>query len=69
MPSQPNETLRQRVSQSLAKLGFVDCDVRSIHDQCVTLHCPSVDRNDQCMIQVALRLMPGISSVNFENPS
>lgn len=69
MSNQLNDTLRQRVLHSLAKLGFVDCDVSSIHDECVTLRCPIVDRNDQCMIQVALRLMPGISSVVFESSS
>lgn len=69
MSNQPNDTLRQRVMQSLAKLGFVDCNVSTIQDECVTLRCPTVDRNDQCMIQVALRLMPGISSVVFESSS
>jgi hypothetical protein len=66
MSNQSGDALRQRIMQSLSKLGFVDCTISSIRDECVTLRYQSADRNDHCLIQVALRLMPGVSSVVFE---
>lgn len=62
-----NPVMISSVHESLTKLGFVDCEVRDYRNKKLTLLCPSADRNDRSMIQVAVRLIPGINSVAFES--
>ncbi len=55
--------IADRIQRTLTRLGFKDCVLQGIHDGQVTLLCPEIDRNDHGMIQVAIRLLPGIQSV------
>ncbi|MGB7344270.1 MAG: hypothetical protein WBD20_08660 [Pirellulaceae bacterium] len=63
MSNNPFANLVDRVHNTLNKLGFAESVVRNISDGQITLFCPDADRNDRSMIQVAVRLIPGIKSV------
>ena len=63
MSSSSSATMVDRVQRTLLRLGLQDCIVREIRGTQITLFCPSADRNDHSMIQVAVRLLPGIKSV------
>ncbi len=63
MPNEPNATMVDRVQRTLKRLGFDDCVVPNVSEGQITLFCPNADRNDHSMIQVAVRLIPGINSV------
>ena len=65
----PNEHQYQavgdRVQRSLQRLGYDNCEVQAVQDGQVRLTMPETNRDDQCLIQAALRLIPGIQSVVF----
>ncbi|QDT04799.1 hypothetical protein K227x_31960 [Rubripirellula lacrimiformis] len=64
--SPPNDVdLKQRVNESLLKLGYVQAKFVSETAGKVTIECTDTDRNDQCVMQVAVRLLPGVTSVAF----
>ena len=63
MSNDPNAAMVDRVQRTLKRLGFDDCVLRNIFEGQITLFCPGADRNDHSMIQVAIRLLPGIKSV------
>lgn len=65
MSNERNATMVDRVQRTLKRLGFDNCVLRELSDGQITLFCPDADRNDQSMIQVAIRLLPGIKSVVF----
>lgn len=69
MSYEPSATMVDRVQQTLKRLGFDDCVLKNLSDGQITLFCPDTDRNDESMIQVAVRLLPGINSVVFANQS
>ncbi len=69
MSDDPNATMVDRIQRTLKRLGFNDCVLRDIDNGTVTLFCQEADRNDHSMIQVAIRLIPGINSVVFSDQS
>ncbi|WP_150122468.1 hypothetical protein [Rhodopirellula islandica] len=57
--------LRERGNQSLKRLGFDQARFVSVEDKTVKLSCPILDRNDRCIVNAAIRLLAGVSSVKF----
>ncbi len=67
MSNSTSEMIVRKVRRSLEKLGFGDCSIREFQDGRLSLHCPSATRDDQTLIQVAMRLIAGVTSVVFES--
>ena len=69
MTNNPRLIVADRIKRTLTRLGSNDSVLQDIHDRQVTLCCPEADRNDHRMIQVAVRLIPGIKSAVYARNS
>ncbi|TWT89364.1 hypothetical protein [Neorhodopirellula pilleata] len=65
----PHHALVDRIQRILQRLGFDDCDVLDIHEGRAKLLASEMDRDDQCLIQAAIRVIPGVQSVVFVDHS
>ena len=59
--SEDVSNLRDRVNQSLLRLGFSKARFVDAEEETITLICPVSDRNAQCVMSVAIRLLPSAS--------
>ena len=64
--SQTCDKLLSSIQRSLDRLNVSGCVVRDIQDGTALLHCPGIDKNEERIIQVAIRVLPTIKAVKID---
>ena len=65
MSNLTSATIDDKVRRSLKRLEFDDCGIQEFSNGRLLLTCPNATRNDQSLIRVAMRLIAGVTSVDF----
>lgn len=64
--TQTYDKLIGSIQRSLERLDVSGCVVRDIQDGTALLHCPGIDKNEERIIQVAIRVLPTITAVKID---